>query len=260
MVNRMVRALAAFIIAAALVAGASCGPGGLVTSRPTTRTTATTPATTTANQSSTTNKTTAPVTTTATSRTITTTAKPTSTSPFDAAKYLQTFLASANRHCKFHYEAFVAGQASAAEVLDFETWSKPGAVRMDQYRSGVLDRTTLITPDAAKVYFYSSKNVTDALMPPAYYLDLWTQDYAKVSVSGGIFSFAVNGFYKKSSATQGYYMTDVKYTFSASGIMTQTYYGNSSSGSKPSALNSVVHTYSLVEYGAIPDCLFAKPF
>jgi hypothetical protein len=255
----MAQALAAVIIAAALVASASCGPGGLVTSKPTTRTTVTKPITTISNESSTTAKTTASVTNTAASKT-TTTLKTTSTPPFDAAKYLQTFLTAANRHCRFHYEAFVAGQASAAEVLDFETWSKPGAVRMDQYRSGILDRTTLITPDAAKVYFYSSKNITDALMPPAYYLDLWTQDYAKVSVSSGVFSFAVNSFYKKSSATQGYYMTDVKYTFSASGIMTQTYYGNSSSGSKPLALNSVVHTYSLVEYSTFPDSVFAKPF
>jgi hypothetical protein len=260
MAKRTAQALAAAMLAAALICGAACGPGGLVTSRPTTRTTATTPATTAATKTSTTIKTTPLATTTTASKTTAVTSKTTTTAPFDAAKYLQAFLAASSRHCKFHYEAFVAGQASPAEVLEFETWSKPGAIRMDQYKSGVLDRTTIVTPEAAKVYFHSSKNVSDALMPAAYYLELWTQDYAKASVSGGVFSFAVNIFYKRSSATHGYYMTDVKYTFSAAGVMTQTYYGNSSSGSKPSALNSVVHTFSLVELKDIPDSVFAKPF
>jgi hypothetical protein len=71
----------------------------------------------------------------------------------------------------------------------------------------------------------------------------------------------VNSFYKKSNATQGYYMTDVTYNFDSSGTMIQICYGNSSSGSRPSTVNNVTQTFSLVENDAvISDSVFMAPF
>jgi hypothetical protein len=195
----------------------------------------------------------------------TTNTAPKTTVSLDPSKSLQTFLASSSRHFKSAYEARVAGSSTIVEAFDFEVWQKNQNMRIDYYKNGVMDRTLLVNGDSANYYFYGSKNITAPTMPANYYLDLFSQDYSNASMSsttsGTVFTFAVNSFYKKSGATQGYYVTDVNYTFDSGGTMIQTCYGNSSSGSRPSTVNTVTQTFSLIENDAvISDSVFMPPF
>jgi hypothetical protein len=227
-----------------VIAALSCGPSPLSTAPPTTGPTSTTGVSKTPTTSSTATKTTVSL---------------------DPAKSLQAFLTSSSRHFKTVYEARVAGSSDVVEAFNFEVWQKNSNMRIDYYRNGVIERTMLTNGDSATYYYYGSQGSSDALMPANYYLDCFGQDYSNASISntasGTTFTFAVNRFYKKSTATQGFYTTDVIYTIDSNGIMIMTAYGNSSGGSRPSVVNTVTHTFTLIENDAvIPDSVFAPPF
>jgi hypothetical protein len=156
----------------------------------------------------------------------------------------------------------VSDGTSPAEVGDYEIWLKPGAMRLDYYKGGALNRTILVNGDGANYYMWSSRSVIPSIQPAAYYFALFNQDYSKAApAAGGAYKLAVNTFYKSPSGTAGYYITEIKYSFDAGGAMTQLVYGNSSTGAKPATVNSVIHTFSLIQNDAvIADSLFAPPF
>jgi hypothetical protein len=272
MIERVLRnKLTLVLCCACLLTALSCGPGGLKTNtgHATTRTTSATTSvkslTTTALATTSTATTSVKISggiNSSISGTVPKTTNVAATTAFDASKALQGFLTSTNRHLKLHYEAWVSDGTSPAEVGDYEIWQKPSAMRLDYYKGGALNRTILVNRDVANYYMWSSRSVIPSTQPAAYYFALFNQDYSKaVPAAGGAYKIAVNTFYKSPSGTAGYYITEIKYSFDDGGVLTQLVYGNSSTGAKPTTVNSVIHTFSLVQNDAvIADSLFAPPF
>lgn len=193
----------------------------------------------------------------------------TSTSEFSVEKAqnaLAKFLSATDLHIKGQYSS-VYVDGSKEGPTPFEIWQKDGNIRIDYYKDGALYRTLIVSDNKALFYIYKSKVSTPSIMPAGYYSDLLRQGALTAASQlsddkeSAVFSFAIDKFYKTEGAQSGYYVTKINYCVNSDTVLYQVVYGKDSSGAKPTAVNTVTQTFSLVEInGDVDDALFRAPF
>ncbi len=182
-----------------------------------------------------------------------------------AQSALEDFLSASDLHLKGEYSSVTADGMKDGPT-QFEIWMKGEKVRIDDSRSNG-PRSLIVSNGAALYYMHDTKHSFPSIMPPEYYTNMFGQDFLKATsrTSGDgksvIFSIEIDAFYKNDNAQAGYYVTRVEYKVDNDSVLNHVLYGKDSYGTKPTALNAVTQTFSLVEINkGIADTVFNAPF